>query len=181
MPWDICILVYYLSICFRDTLLIFWWILESLSLCVCGGARYLFLIFEIFARDYYWWIDVVQCYLHIGIVNIHMMAKMRAMKEWKIWKLWVEKWIVCRFCQCKLNPVERDVNSRMNSFISWWELGVLGLRKSDPLSSFFCCCRNPKIGLPARQCRFFVTIARNLWTWKSHLSSWTPINLHLLG
>lgn len=29
--------------------------------------------------------------------------------------------------RCKLNPVERDVNSRMNSFISWWrELGVLG-------------------------------------------------------
>lgn len=28
--------------------------------------------------------------------------------------------------RCKLNSVERDVNSRMNSFISWWELGVLG-------------------------------------------------------
>lgn len=83
MPWDICILVYYLSICFRDTLLIFWWILESLSLCVyvCMEEReYLFLIFEIFARDYHWWIDVVQCYLHLGIVNIRTMAKMRAMK-----------------------------------------------------------------------------------------------------
>lgn len=38
-------------------------------------------------------------------------------------------------------------------------------------SSFFYCYRNLKIGSLARQCRFFVTIARNLRLWKLHLSS----------
>lgn len=125
----------------------------SFSMCAYMKEReYLFLIFEIFARDYHWWIDVVQCYLRMGIVNI----------RWREWEQcgneryenyeWKNKLSVDSV-QCKLNPIERDVNSRMNSFISWWELGVFGLRKSDPLlhSSFFCCCWDPKIGLPARQ------------------------------
>lgn len=55
-------------LCFQDTLLIFWWISESLSLYVFslyGRSReYLFLILQIFARDY--------CSCQIGVVRYYL-------------------------------------------------------------------------------------------------------------
>jgi len=99
-------------------------ILEFLLLCVHIVQReYLFLIFQICARDYDWWIDVVRYYLRVENCEYERENERKKDRyETTSGKMNCLS-ILFRY---KLNSVERDVNSRMNSFISWWKLDVLG-------------------------------------------------------
>lgn len=123
------------------------------------------------ARNYRRWIDVLKYHLYIVRPRAPASAggggRVRMMGLWKIWKLRSEKWFVCRSpfstVEIKSSKTRREFT---REFIYFEENRVRSAlsRKSDPLLCpslfFFRWYREPKIGLPARQCRFFVTTAR---------------------
>lgn len=80
--------------------------------------------------------------------------------------------------RCKLNPLERDVNSRVNSFISReeFEVYVWPARKWTPFLLFVFLLvsksENWVVGT------VFVTIAYNFQTWKLHLSLLDPRSIY---
>lgn len=92
-----------------------------------------------------------------------------------------KKWIVCRFypVQIKFSRTRREFAHEFIYFVV--RIGrAWSVRKSDPLLhfSFFYYCRNSKIGLLQRHCRFFV---QSCASWKSYLACWLSFNSHLPG